>query len=75
MFQWSFNKGEGSGYASSSTIIIVQIGFVSVNMADNSNDDDLRRNMDAQEQTFRTQQEALDNNQSMLAQLLTNRNN
>ena len=75
MFQWSFDEGEGSGYASSSTTIFVQIGFVSINMVDNSNDDDLRRNMDAQEQTFRTQQEALDNNQSMLAQLLTNRNN
>jgi len=31
--------------------------------------------MKAQEQTFRTQQEALDNIQRMLAQLLTNQNN
>ena len=31
--------------------------------------------MEAQEQTFRAQQEALDNIQQMLAQLLTNRNN
>ena len=41
-------------------------------MADN-NDDDLRRWMKAQEQTSKTQQEALDNIQQMLAQLLTNR--
>ena len=43
-------------------------------MADNSNDD-LRRRMEAQEQTSKAQQEALDNIQKMLAQLLTNRNN
>ena len=65
---------EGSDYASSSTISSIQIGLVSVNMADNSNDD-LRRYMDAQEQTFRTQHEALDNIQCILAQLLTNQNN
>ena len=47
---------------------------VSVNMADNGNDD-LRRRLEAQEQTFKTQQEALDNIQQMLAQLLNNRNN
>ena len=46
----------------------------SVNMADNGNDD-LRRRLEAQEQTFKTQQEALDNIQQMLAQLLNNRNN
>ena len=47
---------------------------VSVNMADNGNDD-LRRRLEAQEQTSKTQQEALDNIQQMLAQLLINRNN
>jgi len=43
-------------------------------MADNGNED-LRRRLEAQEQTFKTQQEALDNIQQMLAQLLNNRNN
>ena len=43
-------------------------------MADNGNDD-LRRWLEAQEQTSKAQQEALDNIQQMLAQLLTNRNN
>jgi len=43
-------------------------------MADNGNDD-LRRRLEAQEQTFKAQQEALDNIQQMLAQLITNRNN
>jgi len=43
-------------------------------MADNGNDD-LRRRLEAQEQTSKAQQEALDNIQQMLAQLLTNRNN
>ena len=42
-------------------------------MADNATDD-LRRRLEAQEQTFKTQQEALDNIQQMLAQLLSNRN-
>ena len=42
-------------------------------MADNVNDD-LHRRLEAQEQTSRTQQEALDNIQQMLAQLLNNRN-
>ena len=42
-------------------------------MVDN-NDDDLRRQMEVQEQTFRAQQKALDNIQQMLAQLLVNRN-
>ena len=40
-------------------------------MADNGNDD-LRRRLEAQEQTSRTQQEALDNIQQMLAQILSN---
>ena len=43
-------------------------------MADNGNED-LRQHLEAQEQTFKTQQEALDNIQQMLAQLLNNRNN
>jgi len=43
-------------------------------MADNGNDD-LRQWLEAQEQTFKVQQEALDNIQQMLAQLLTNQNN
>ena len=43
-------------------------------MADNGNDD-LRRWLEAQEQISKAQQEALDNIQQMLAQLLTNRNN
>jgi len=43
-------------------------------MADNGKDD-LRRRLEAQEQTSKAQQEALDNIQQMLAQLLTNRNN
>ena len=47
---------------------------MSANIADNNNDD-LRQRMEAQEQTFRAQQEALDNIRQILAQLLTNRNN
>ena len=43
-------------------------------MADDGNDD-LHRQLEAHEQTSKTQQEALDNIQQMLAQLLTNRNN
>ena len=43
-------------------------------MADNVNND-LRRCLEAQEQTSKTQQEALDNIQQMLAQLFSNRNN
>ena len=43
-------------------------------MADNGNDD-LRRWLEAQEQTSKIQQEALDNIQQMLAQLLINCNN
>ena len=52
----------------------VRTGRVSVHMADNDNDD-LRRWMEAQEQTSKAQQEALDNIQQILVQLLTNRNN
>jgi len=47
---------------------------MSINIADNNIDEDLRRWIEAQEQTFRTQQEALKNIQQMLAQLLINRN-
>ena len=53
----------------------MQARFVSANMADKNNDDDLCHCMEAQEQTFKVQQEALDNIQCMLTQLLTNRNN
>ena len=50
-------------------------GVVLANMADNNNDDDYRHHMKTQEQTFKVQQEGLDNIQCMLTQLLTNRNN
>ena len=73
LFQWPNDEKEASGYVSSVTISSVRTGLVSANMADN-NDDDLRRRMETQEQTFRAQQEALDNIQQMLAQLLTNQN-
>ena len=43
-------------------------------MAGNNNDD-LHWRMEAQEQTSKAQQEALDNIQQMLGQLLTNWNN
>ena len=43
-------------------------------MADNGNDD-FHRRLEAQEQTSKVQQEALDNIQQILAQLLINRNN
>jgi len=74
LFQWSDDEGEASGYASSATVSSVQMGRISALMADNDNDD-LRRLMKAQEQTSKTYQEALDNIQQMLAQLLANRNN
>ena len=60
-FQWSDDEEEASGYASSATISSVQARFVSANMADKNNDDDLRHRMEAQEQTSKAQQEALDN--------------
>ena len=44
-------------------------------MADNNNDDDLRSWMEAHEHTSRAQQEALDNIQHLLHQLLIDRNN
>jgi len=43
-------------------------------MADSDNDD-IRRLLEAQEQTSKVQKEFLNNIQQMLAQLLTNRNN
>jgi len=58
-FQWSNDK-KASGYPSSATISSVQTGLLSANKADN-NDDDLHRQMEAQERTSRAQQEALDN--------------
>ena len=74
LVQWSDEEDEDSGHASSATVSSVQTDRVSVNMADNGNDD-LRRRLEAQEQTSKTQQEALDNIQQMLAQLLNNQNN
>jgi len=71
-FQWSDDEEEASSYASSVTISTVQARFVSANMADKNNDDDLCHRMDAQEQTSKAQQEALDNIQQILIQLLTN---
>ena len=53
----------------------MQIGFISANMTYNSNDDDLRRRMEAAKQAFRAQQKALNNIQSMLSQLMTDQNN
>jgi len=53
----------------------MQAEFVSANMADNNNNDDLRHRMEAHKQTSKAQQEALDNIQQKLVQLLTNRNN
>ena len=60
LFQWSDDEGEASGYASSAMICSVQTGIISMHMADNDNDD-LCRRMEAQEQTSKAQQEALDN--------------
>jgi len=54
LFQWSDDEEEASGYTSSATISSTRKGLVSANMADN-NDDDLRRWMEAQEQTSRAQ--------------------
>ena len=60
-FQWSDDEEEASGYASSATINSVQAKFVSANMADSNNDDDLRHRMEAQEQTSKAKQKVLDN--------------
>ena len=47
LFQWSDDEEEASCYASSVTISSVRTGLVSANMADNNNDDDLCRHMEA----------------------------
>ena len=52
--QSSDGEDEDSGYASSATVSSVRTDKASVNMADNANDD-LRRRLEAQEQTSRTQ--------------------
>ena len=54
LFQWSDDKEKASRYASSATISSMRTGLVSANIADN-NVDDLRQQMEAQEQTFRAQ--------------------
>ena len=59
-------KKNPAAYVSSATISSVQARFVSTNMADNNNDDDLRHRMEAQEHTSKAQQEALDNIQQIL---------
>ena len=59
LVQWSDEENEDSGYASSATVSSLRTDRVSVNMADNGNDD-LRRRLEAQEQTSKTQQEAMD---------------
>jgi len=56
IFQWSDDEEEASSYTSSATINSVKTGFVSANMTDDNNDDDLCRHMEAQEQVFRAQQ-------------------
>ena len=55
LFQWSDEEEEASRYASFVTISFVQIYFVSSNMAENDNEADLRRRMEAQEQTLKAQ--------------------
>jgi len=47
---------------------------MSVNMANNNLNEDLCRRREAQEQTSRTQQEALENIEQMLTQFLFNQN-
>ena len=60
LVQWTDEEDENSGYASSATVSSVRTDRVSVNIAENGNDD-LRRRLEAHEQTSKTQQEALDN--------------
>ena len=64
LVQWSGEEDEDSGYASSATVSSMRTDRVSVNMAENGNDD-LRRRLEAQEQTSKTQQEALNNIQQI----------
>ena len=54
-FQWSNDEEEAGSYASFATISSVQARFVSANMDDNNNDDDLCHRMEAQEQTSKAQ--------------------
>ena len=54
LVQWSDEEDEDNGYASSATVSSVRTDRVSVNMADNGNDD-FRLRLEAQEQTFKTQ--------------------
>ena len=49
LFQWSDDEREASGYTYPTIISSVQIGSGSANMADNNNNDDLRRHMEEQE--------------------------
>jgi len=70
---WFDDDEDASGYAS--TISSVRIGFMSTNMADNDNEVDLYRCMEAQDQTSEARQEALENIQRMLTQLMTDWNN
>jgi len=52
LFQWSDEEEEDSGYASSVTVSSIRTDRVLVHIADNRNDD-LRRQLKAQEQTSR----------------------
>jgi len=70
MFQWS-DEEKSSGYASSSIISSVQTRFVSANMADRCGSPSSH---EGSGQATRTQQEAPDNIQYLLEQLLTNQN-
>ena len=74
-FQWSDDEEEANNYASSIIVSLEQTWTVSANMSYNNHDNNLHRYMEAQEQTFKAQQAALDNIQQMLAQFLNNRNN
>ena len=64
LFQWSDDEGEDSGYASLATVSSIWTDRVSVHMVDNDNGD-LRRRLEAQGQTSKAQQAALDNIQQM----------
>jgi len=49
LLQWLYDEEEASDYASSTTVSLEKPGNVSVNMADNNHDNDIRRRMEAQE--------------------------
>ena len=53
LFQWSDEEEKAGRYASSFSISFVWIYFVSANMADNDNEADLHRGMEAQEKTLK----------------------